>query len=72
MARLNPRQVREGSLLLVRDDLVDRVFHGRAEHILIKESTAADPIPIEETESEESDTEMVVQKRMTTDRFLPG
>ena len=53
--RLNPRQIREGSLLLVRDGSTNRVFLGRAEHILVEEPivaipiSIADPILVEET-----------------------
>lgn len=53
--RLNPRQIREGSLLLVRDGSTNRVFLGRAEHILVEEPVVAipisiaDPILVEET-----------------------
>lgn len=73
-ARLNPRQIREGPLCPVRDGSVDRVFHGRAEYIPVMEPTAivpilaANPIPIVE---KESDTTMVVWKRMTSNHFLP-
>jgi len=34
---LGPGQIKEGSLLPVRDSLADRVFHSRAEHILVEE-----------------------------------
>nr|POF00389.1 hypothetical protein CFP56_75797 [Quercus suber] len=76
--RLGPRQIREGSLLLVKDSSVDRVFHGRVEHILVEEPAAAvfipvaNPILVEETESDKSDTEMVVWKKMIADHYLPG
>lgn len=56
---------------------MNQVFHSRAEHIPVEEPTAAvpipvaDPIPVEKTEPEESDTKMVVQKKMTADHFLP-
>ncbi|KAF3970425.1 hypothetical protein CMV_005883 [Castanea mollissima] len=59
------------------DGSTNRVFHGRAEHIPVKEPAAtvpipiAYPIPVEETKPEEFDTKMVVRKKMTTDHFLP-
>ena len=34
---LSPRQIREGSLLLVKDGSVNMVFHSRAKHILVEE-----------------------------------
>ena len=37
--RLGPWQIREGSLLPVRDGSTDRVFHGRAEQSLSKSHT---------------------------------
>lgn len=39
---LNPRQIREGSLLLVINGSTDWVFHGWAKHIPIKESSMID------------------------------
>ena len=76
--RLGPWQIREGSLLPVRDGSTDRVFHGRAEHILIKEpheeiqakgqvEVESVDFSLEETRPEDSDTEMVVRRTMTVD-----
>ena len=42
--KLGPRQIREGSLLSVRDGSDERVFHDRAEHIPIEDPVAASPI----------------------------
>jgi len=64
--RLDPRQIREGSLLPVRDGSTNQVFHSQAEHIPVEQRASvaliptANPIPIDKTVSEESDTKMVV------------
>ena len=80
--QLGPRQIREGSLLSVRDGSDERVFHDWAEHIPIEDPVAVSPIErpiieevvdsfLEGTEPEESVAEMVVRRKMTIDRFLP-
>ena len=69
-------------MLSVRDGSDERVFHDRAEHIPIEDPVAVSPIErpiieevvdsfLEGTEPEESVAEMVVRRKMTTDRFLP-
>ena len=40
--RLGPQQIREGSLLLVRDGSADQVFHCCVEHIPLEELVGAD------------------------------
>nr|XP_023891793.1 uncharacterized protein LOC112003810 [Quercus suber] len=42
--RLGPRQIREGSLQLVRDDSADRVFYGQAKHIPVEEPNEEDQV----------------------------
>ena len=68
--RLGPRQIREGSLLPVRDGFADRVFYGRVEHILVEELAATIPL-VKELDFKESTSDMVVRRKMTANRFLP-
>ena len=69
--RIGPRRIRESSLLPVRDGSANRVFHGKAKHILV-EKPAAKEVVAEEPDFEESNSKMVVRRRMTVDRFIPG
>ena len=58
--RISPCWIREGSLLPVRDSSTNRVFYGKAEHILVEKPAAEEPV-VEELGFEESDSEMVVR-----------
>ena len=42
--RLGPQQIREGSLLLVRDGFADQVFHCCVKHIPLEELVGADQV----------------------------
>lgn len=58
-------------MLPVRDGFADRVFHGRAKHILVEEPAVIEPLA-EELDFEESTSDMVVQQNMIADCFLHG
>lgn len=47
-------------MLPVRDSSTNRVFYGKAEHILVEEPAAEEPV-VEEPGFEEFDSEMVVR-----------
>lgn len=81
--RLGPYQIREGSLPPVKDGSIDRVFHSQVEHILVEEPVASGQVegPVvaelvnsssKGIEPEDLASEMVVKRKMTVDRFLPG
>lgn len=70
-------------MLQVRDGSVDTVFHGRAKHIPVedpnREVQVERKVVVESmdfsskgTKVEDSETEMVVRKTMTVNRFLLG
>ena len=81
--RLGPWQFSVGSLLPVRDDSTDTIFHSRAEHIPVEEpkegARAVEQVEVESvdsfsegTEPKDFNTEMVVRRKMTIDQFLPS
>ena len=76
-------QIKEGSLLPVKDSLIDRVFQNQAEHIPIEEPNEEVQVEgrvvvesvnssLEGTVVEDSEIEMVVRRTMIADRVLPG
>lgn len=78
---LDPRLIRVGSLVLVRDGSADTVFHGHTEHIPVEEphekARAAKPVESESVDSLEADIEdsgekMVVCPNMMANQFLLG
>ena len=56
-------------MLPVRNNSADRVFHGKVDHILVEEPVAEELVA-EEPGFEESNSEMVVRRRMIIDRFI--
>ena len=56
-----PQYIKEGSLVLARDGLVDSIFQGRAEHIPFKDPATAEP-----------NDEMVQRCNMNLRCFFPG
>ena len=56
-------------MLPTKDSSTNRVFHGRARHILVEE-LVAEELVAEESYFEELDSEMVVRRKMTTNRFI--
>lgn len=67
---LGPRLIRVGSLLPIRDESVDTIFHGRAEHILaeqppegvlVAEQVEAESVDSSGAEAEDPSEEMVVR-----------
>lgn len=67
----------------MRNGSTNTVFYGRAEHILVEEleegARAVEQVEVELVDSSsegtkpmDSDIEMVVKRKMTADRFLPG
>ena len=55
----------------MRDSFADRVFHGRAKHILVEELAIIEPLA-KELDFEESTSDMVVRQKMIADCFLHG
>ena len=51
-------------MLHVWDGSTDKVFHGKTEHILVEEPTAEEPI------AKESNSKMIVKRKMTVDCFI--
>lgn len=74
------RLVRTDSLVPVRDALADSVFQGHSVHIPVEENRIVQPadqakfesINSSEAEAEQVEGEMVIQRIMIVDRFLPG
>ena len=58
-------------MLPVRDSFADRVFHGRAKHILVEVLAIIEPLA-KELDFEESTSDMVVRQKMIADCFLLG
>lgn len=78
---LGPWLIRVGSLVPVRDRLVDYFFHGRTEHIPVEHPVeggqVAEQVEPESVDSSKAEVEdpgatMVVYCNMTTDCFLRG
>ena len=72
---------REDSLVLVRDKSTNLVFQGRVIYTPVEEPCVevqpADQVELESVDSlraeaESTEDEMVVQRNMTIDQFLPG
>ena len=78
---LGPRLIRVDSLVPTRDKSADTVFQGQVVHTSVKEQRIEVPttkqVKVESIDSssakvENAEDEMVVQRNMTADIFLPG